>query len=77
VTGYCVSVPRREVIDLPISVDEAFQYVISGGMIMPPAERIESLSVAFSVTAEEARRTLTGGEAETKKPLPADEPESL
>jgi len=62
VTGYCVSVPRREVIDLPISVDEAFQYVISGGMIMPPAERIESLSVALSVTAEEARAVIKGHE---------------
>lgn len=72
-TGYIVSVPRREVIDLPISVDEAFQYAISGGVIMPPAERIESLSVALSVSAEEARRTLEGDEAETKKPPPADE----
>ena len=73
VTGYCVSVPRREVIDLPISVDEAFQYVISGGMIMPPAERVESLSVAFSVTADEARRTLAGAEEETKPQPPPDE----
>ena len=68
VTGYCISVPRREVIDLPISVDEAFQYVISGGMIMPPAERIESLSVALSVSADEARRTLEGEKKESGAP---------
>jgi hypothetical protein len=42
-------------------------------MIMPPAERIESLSVALSVTAEEARRTLAGDKAEEKPPPPADE----
>jgi len=72
-TGYIVCVPRREVIDLPITVDEAFQYTISGGVIMPPAERVESLSVALSVSAEEARRTLAGGEAETKTPPPDEQ----
>jgi len=75
-TGYIVCVPRREVIDLPITVDEAFQYTISGGVIMPPAERIESLSVALSITAEEARAAMkgpVGDEAETKPPTPADE----
>ena len=75
-TGYIVCVPRREVIDLPITVDEAFQYTISGGVIMPPAERIESLSVALSVSAEEARAALkgpAGDEAATKPPPPADE----
>ena len=53
VTGYIVAVPRREVIDLPISVDEAFQYTISGGVIVPPAERLESLEVALLVTKNE------------------------
>jgi uncharacterized membrane protein len=57
-TGYIVCVPRREVIDLPITVEEAFQYAISGGVVMPPAERLESLSVALSVSGEEARRNL-------------------
>jgi len=61
VTGYIVAVPRREVIDLPISVDEAFQFTISGGVIVPPAERLESLEVALLVSKndqDEAAREL-------------------
>jgi len=54
ITGFVVSVPREEIVDLPLSVDEAFQYIISAGVILPPAERAESLSVAFKVTREEA-----------------------
>jgi uncharacterized membrane protein len=54
ITGFVVSVPREEIVDLPLSVDEAFQYLISAGVILPPAERAESLSVAFQVTREEA-----------------------
>ncbi len=75
-TGYIVCVPRREVIDLPISVDEAFQYTISGGVIMPPAERIESLSVALSITAEEARAAIKGpvGDETPTPPTPGDAP---
>jgi hypothetical protein len=42
-------------------------------MIMPPAERIESLSVALSVTADEARRTLAGTEEETPAPPPDEQ----
>jgi uncharacterized membrane protein len=65
VTGFVVSVPSDEVVDIPISVDEAFQYLVSAGVIMPPAERLESLVVALQVSRDEARATLksTGAEA--------------
>jgi len=53
VTGFVITVPRDEVIDLPISVDEAFQYIISVGVIMPPAERLGSLEVALLVDGEQ------------------------
>jgi uncharacterized membrane protein len=43
VTGYTVMVSKEEVVDLPITVDEAFQYMLSAGVIMPQAERPESL----------------------------------
>ncbi len=68
ITGFVVSVPRDDVVDLPITVDEAFQYVISAGVVMPPAERIESLSVALEVTQDEARKTIRGASAETPPP---------
>jgi len=49
VTGWVVSVPKEDVVDLPITVDEAIQYLISAGVIMPPAERSGSLDVVRQV----------------------------
>lgn len=43
VTGFVVSVPREEVVDLPLTIDEAFQYLISAGVILPASERANSL----------------------------------
>ena len=70
VTGYIVAVPRREVIDLPISVDEAFQFTISGGVIVPPAERLESLEVALLVNRNEEEEAAR----ELKEPADTDPP---
>jgi uncharacterized membrane protein len=47
VTGYTVMVSKDEVVDLPVSVDEAIQYMLSAGVIMPPAERPESIQAAM------------------------------
>jgi uncharacterized membrane protein len=44
VTGYVVMLPKEEVVDLPMSVDEAIQYLISAGVIVPAAERPEALA---------------------------------
>jgi len=54
VTGWVVSVPRDEIVDLDITVDEAFQYLISAGVIVPQAERIESLKEGLRLSHEEA-----------------------
>jgi len=43
VTGYTVMVSKEDVVDLPITVDEAFQYMLSAGVIMPQAERPQLL----------------------------------
>ena len=43
VTGYTVMVSKDDVVDLPITVDEALQYMLSAGVIMPQAERPQSL----------------------------------
>ncbi|MCX5683887.1 MAG: DUF502 domain-containing protein [Planctomycetota bacterium] len=43
ITGYTVMVSKDEVVDLPLTVDEAFQYMLSAGVIMPQAERPNSL----------------------------------
>jgi len=46
VTGYVIYVKKQEVIDLPITLEEAMRFVISGGVIVPdhqalPAQRLE------------------------------------
>jgi len=38
VTGYVVTVPREDVIELAISMDDAVRFLVSGGVIRPPAE---------------------------------------
>lgn len=39
VTGYVVTIPRSDVIELSLSIDEALRFTISGGVIKPPTER--------------------------------------
>lgn len=35
VTGYTITVKREETIDLPLSIDDALRFTVSGGVIMP------------------------------------------
>jgi uncharacterized membrane protein len=42
VTGYVAFVRRDELIELPITVDQALRFSISGGVIVPPKEVIEA-----------------------------------
>ena len=38
VTGYTITVPRADVIELALTFDEALRFTISGGVIKPPSE---------------------------------------
>ena len=40
VTGYTITVRRDEVIDLPVHVDDALRFTVSGGVIMPAVEQL-------------------------------------
>ena len=70
-TGFTVTVRRSEVIDLNITVDQAFQYIISCGVVVPPHQfqRLESspapvLTVANDSSAghsDDADEPMTGG----------------
>ncbi len=42
VTGYTITVRKTETIDLPVSIDEALRFTISGGVIMPPREVLDA-----------------------------------
>ncbi len=39
VTGYTIMVRRDEVIDLPLSIDEALRFTVSGGVLIPPGQQ--------------------------------------
>ena len=38
ITGYVIFVPRSDLIELPMTVDEALRFAISAGVIIPPHE---------------------------------------
>ncbi len=45
VTGYTIVVRRDEIIDLPISIDEALRFTISGGVIVPLSQKLSKAAV--------------------------------
>lgn len=40
-TGYVITVPRADTIDLPISVEEALKFAVSGGVVIPQNQVIQ------------------------------------
>lgn len=39
ITGYTITVRQEEVIDLPLSLDDALRFTVSGGVIQPPGQK--------------------------------------
>ncbi len=56
VTGYTMSVPRSHVVDLDLSLDQAFQFIISCGVLVPPQQISPDLNA--SVIKREAERRI-------------------
>ncbi|QDU71169.1 DUF502 domain-containing protein [Mucisphaera calidilacus] len=46
-TGYVITVPRNETVDLPITIEEALKFAVSGGVLIPPGQVIESHKLDF------------------------------
>lgn len=73
-TGYTITVKTEDLIDLPISVEEALRFVVSGGVLLPehqlpPEEveerkRLESAYKAVGITKARAVQTKTLTELE-------------
>ena len=40
-TGYVVTVPRSDTIDLPITIEEAIKFAVSGGVLIPRGQQID------------------------------------
>ena len=53
-SGYVLVVPRRNVVELPMTVEEAMRLLVSGGVIVPDEPKTESL--------EAGAKTQTSGE---------------
>ncbi len=40
-TGYVITVPKSDTIDLPITIEDALKFAVSGGVLIPPSQVIE------------------------------------
>jgi uncharacterized membrane protein len=56
-SGYLVHVPRRDVVVLGMTVEEAIKFVISGGIVAPPA-RTAARPVAVEPRSESVSSSL-------------------
>ena len=43
-TGYVITVPRKDTIDLGISIEDALKFAVSGGVLVPPSQTINRSS---------------------------------
>jgi len=39
-TGYVITVPVGDTIDLPITIEDALKFAVSGGVLVPPSQQI-------------------------------------
>lgn len=71
VTGYTMNVPRSELIDLNISIDQAFQFCISCGVLVPPNQTVtpELLQEALRKRLPSAALSDSDVESPAGKPL--------
>lgn len=51
-TGFTINVPAGEVVDLPISIDEAIRFILTGGVLLPESQSVAPLDPAMKELAE-------------------------
>lgn len=56
-SGYVLVVPRKSVVELPLTVEEAMRMLLSGGVLAPPTEGLEATDAPTEVVTA-ARVTL-------------------
>ena len=54
VTGYTVTVNKSDVIDLPLSIDEALKFTISGGVVIPEHQLPENIQITGNIEPSDA-----------------------
>ncbi len=50
VTGYTINVPKTEIIDLNMTIDQAFQFCISCGVLVPDNQKVTAESLQQALT---------------------------
>jgi uncharacterized membrane protein len=48
-SGYVLVVPRKSVVELPLTVEEAMRMLLSGGVLAPPTENLEATDAPTEV----------------------------
>lgn len=56
-TGYTITVPRKDAIDMPLTIDEAIRFVVSGGVLVPGRDG-PALEEGQRPTQEQATRAV-------------------
>ena len=73
-TGFTITVPARDAIDLPLPIDEAIRFIITGGALVPGKDAAGKGATPSKVTAERVREALRSVEAEQDE---GDKPRKL
>jgi len=73
-TGYVITVPKVDTINLPITIDEAFRFCVSGGVIVPDAQRIVSREQLEIETDDPVAATADRSDASSSQPPRTQQP---
>ena len=46
-TGFVITVPKKQTVDLDMSIEEAFRFIVSGGVITPEKEQVREVPSGF------------------------------
>ena len=65
-TGYVITVPKEDTLDLPVTIEEALRFAVSAGVIVPPSQLIE--------TAEQPAAPAPGATSEGLPQISAEPP---
>ncbi len=74
-TGFTITVPKSETIDLDITVDQAVQFCVSCGVVVPAHQQCGKLELEQTITAalEQKNGEKTAGESPSAAPTPSNE----
>lgn len=70
-TGFTVTIPKKDVIDLDLTIDQAFQFCLSCGVLIPPHQKNDPETIEAEVTKRLAHAATPRGESGEDQPAHA------